>query len=46
MRIVKQWVPVVVYALALLLSAARNVAFFHHRTKGGEYALKAGPPMR
>ena len=34
------------HALALLLAAARNVAFFHARTKAGEYKLSAGPPMR
>lgn len=34
------------HALALLLALARNVAFFHHRTKQGEYDLRAGPPMR
>jgi len=34
------------HALALLLACARNVAFFHHRTKAGEYALKAARPMR
>jgi len=34
------------HALALLLAAARNVAFFHARTKAGEYNLSAGPPMR
>jgi D-3-phosphoglycerate dehydrogenase / 2-oxoglutarate reductase len=34
------------HALALLLAAARNVAFFHARTKAGEYDLSAGPPMR
>jgi D-3-phosphoglycerate dehydrogenase len=34
------------HALALLLAAARNVAFFHARTKRGEYELSAGPTMR
>ena len=34
------------HALALLLAAARNVAFFHGRTRAGEYQLSAGPPMR
>ncbi len=34
------------HALALMLACARNVAFYHHRTKQGEYSLKAGPPMR
>ncbi len=34
------------HALALLLALARNVTFFHLRTKRGEYDLKAGPLMR
>ncbi|MAG93966.1 MAG: dehydrogenase, partial [Planctomycetaceae bacterium] len=34
------------HALALMLSCARNVAFYHHRTKQGEYSLKSGPRMR
>jgi D-3-phosphoglycerate dehydrogenase len=34
------------HALALLLAGARNIAFFHHRTKASEYKLSAGPPMR
>lgn len=34
------------HALALLLAAARNVAFFHLRTKQGQYQLSAGPPTR
>lgn len=33
------------HALALLLACARNVAFFHLRTKQGEYRLQAGPSM-
>ena len=33
------------HALGLLLACARNIAFFHLRTKQGEYELKAGPPM-
>ncbi len=33
------------HALALLLSLARNIAFFHLRTKRGEYDLSAAPPM-
>ncbi len=33
------------HALGLLLAATRNIAFFHHRTKNGEYNLKAGPTM-
>lgn len=34
------------HALALLLACARKVAFFHQRTKGGEYRLQAGWPLR
>lgn len=34
------------HALALVLALARNVAFFHLRTKRGEYDLQAAPPMR
>ncbi len=34
------------HALALLLAAARNITFFHQRTKAGEYQLSAGPSMR
>ncbi|MFN0051145.1 MAG: C-terminal binding protein [Planctomycetales bacterium] len=33
------------HALALLLACARQVAFFHRRTKQGEYSLKAAHPM-
>ncbi|MCA9079657.1 MAG: C-terminal binding protein [Planctomycetaceae bacterium] len=33
------------HAWGLLLALARNIAFFHRRTKQGEYDLKAGPPM-
>jgi D-3-phosphoglycerate dehydrogenase len=33
------------HALALLLACARNIAFFHVRTKRGEYDLPAAPPM-
>jgi len=33
------------HTLALLLSMARNVGFFHLRTKQGEYDLPAGPPI-
>lgn len=33
------------HALALLLACARNIAFFHLRTKRGEYSLQAGPAM-
>ena len=34
------------HALALLLALARNVAFFHLRTKQGQYDLQAAPAMR
>ena len=34
------------HALALLLACARKVAFFHLRTKYGEYNLQQGPPLR
>jgi D-3-phosphoglycerate dehydrogenase len=34
------------HALALLLALARNVAFFHVRTKQGQYDLQAAPAMR
>jgi D-3-phosphoglycerate dehydrogenase / 2-oxoglutarate reductase len=33
------------HTLALILALARNVGFFHYRTKQGEYALAAGPVM-
>jgi D-3-phosphoglycerate dehydrogenase / 2-oxoglutarate reductase len=33
------------HTLALILACARNVGFFHHRIKRGEYNLKAGPTM-
>jgi D-3-phosphoglycerate dehydrogenase len=33
------------HALALLLACARNIAFFHSRTKRGEYRLQEAPPM-
>jgi D-3-phosphoglycerate dehydrogenase len=33
------------HALALLLACARQIAFFHHRTKQGEYRLQAGASM-
>jgi D-3-phosphoglycerate dehydrogenase / 2-oxoglutarate reductase len=33
------------HTLALLLACARQVAFFHFRTKQGEYCLQAAPPM-
>ncbi len=34
------------HAMALILSCARKVAFFHLRTKRGEYQLQSGPPLR
>ena len=34
------------HTIALLLALARNVGFFHLRTKHGEYDLQAGPPIR
>jgi D-3-phosphoglycerate dehydrogenase len=34
------------HALALLLACARKIAFFHARTKAGEYRLAAAPPMK
>ena len=33
------------HALALMLACARNIAFFHVRTKRGEYSLQAAPAM-
>jgi D-3-phosphoglycerate dehydrogenase len=33
------------HALALILSLARKVAFYHQATKAGDYNLQAGPPM-
>jgi len=33
------------HALGLLLAVTRNIGFFHHRTKGQEYNLRAGPTM-
>jgi D-3-phosphoglycerate dehydrogenase len=33
------------HTLALLLACARNVAFYHLRTKRGEYRLQDGPAM-
>lgn len=34
------------HTMALLLACARKVAFFHQRTKAGEYQLQAGPLRR
>jgi len=33
------------HALALILACARNIGFFHLRTKRGEYALQSAPAM-
>ncbi len=33
------------HAMALILACVRNVAFFHHRIKAGQYDLTAGPRM-
>ncbi|MGD9857609.1 MAG: C-terminal binding protein [Planctomycetaceae bacterium] len=33
------------HALAMLLALARNIAFFHRRTKCGEYDLRAAPSL-
>lgn len=33
------------HAIGLLLAMARNIGFFHLRTKRGEYDLPAGPPI-
>lgn len=33
------------HALALMLALARNVAFFHLRSKRGEYSITSAPPM-
>ncbi|HWB10202.1 MAG TPA: C-terminal binding protein [Pirellulales bacterium] len=34
------------HALALILALGRKVAFYHHETKSGRYAIAAGPPLR
>ena len=34
------------HALALILSLARKVAFYHHETKSGRYNLQDGLPLR
>jgi D-3-phosphoglycerate dehydrogenase len=39
-------IEVAEHALALLLSLARKVAFFHAQTKSGVYDLQAGPGLR
>jgi D-3-phosphoglycerate dehydrogenase len=38
-------IEVAEHALALLLSLARKVAFYHHQTKSGTYDLAAGPRL-
>ena len=39
-------IEVAEHALALLLSQARKVAFYHRETKSGRYELQAGPALR
>ena len=39
-------IEVAEHALALLLSLARKVAYYHHQSKDGIYNLKAGPQLR
>jgi D-3-phosphoglycerate dehydrogenase len=39
-------IEVAEHALALLLALSRKVAFYHHETKQGRYALGAGPVLR
>jgi D-3-phosphoglycerate dehydrogenase len=39
-------IEVAEHALALLLALSRKVAFYHHETKNGRYALQAGPVLR
>ncbi len=34
------------HTLALILASLRKVAFYHARSKQGEYKLQAGPPLR
>ncbi|MDA1214480.1 MAG: NAD(P)-dependent oxidoreductase, partial [Planctomycetota bacterium] len=34
------------HTIALMLSFLRKTAFYHARTKSGEYKLQAGPPLR
>ena len=38
-------IEVAEHALALMLSLARKVAFYHWQTKGGKYDLAAGPAL-
>ncbi|HRE99989.1 MAG TPA: C-terminal binding protein [Pirellulaceae bacterium] len=39
-------IEVAEHAMALLLALARNVAWYHHRTKQGAYQLQEGPALR
>ena len=39
-------IEVAEHALSLLLALSRKVAFYHHETKQGRYALQAGPVLR
>ncbi len=39
-------IEVAEHAMALLLALARNVAWYHQRTKQGTYLLQEGPPLR
>ncbi|HEX3726132.1 MAG TPA: C-terminal binding protein [Pirellulales bacterium] len=39
-------IEVAEHALALLLSLARKVAYYHHQTKTGRYQLQSGPALR
>jgi D-3-phosphoglycerate dehydrogenase len=39
-------IEVAEHALALLLSLARKVAYYHHETMQGRYQLQAGPKLR
>lgn len=39
-------IEVAEHSLALLFALGRKVAFYHHETKAGRYALGAGPELR
>jgi D-3-phosphoglycerate dehydrogenase / 2-oxoglutarate reductase len=39
-------IEVAEHALALILSLARKIAFYHHETQQGRYQLQAGPKLR
>ncbi len=39
-------IEVAEHALALILTLARKVAFYHHETKAGRYNLQDGPALR